>query len=68
MLSLCNMEEAGRCRINVLLDGLAPESGGHRVCVREPQLRLAGAPGEQWTMFFYDPFGNPLQIKGFASL
>ena len=36
--------------------------------VLEPQLRFAGRPGEQWTMFFYDPFGNPLEIKGFESL
>ena len=36
--------------------------------VLEPQLRFAGQPGEQWTMFFYDPFGNPLEIKGFESL
>jgi extradiol dioxygenase family protein len=36
--------------------------------VLEPQLRFAGQPGEQWTMFFLDPFGNPLEIKGFASL
>jgi uncharacterized protein len=34
----------------------------------EPTLRFAGQPGEQWTMFFEDPFGNPLEIKGFASL
>lgn len=33
-----------------------------------PQLRFEGEPGEQWTMFFCDPFGNPLEIKGFASL
>lgn len=33
-----------------------------------PQLRFAGQPGEQWTMFFCDPFGNPIEIKGFASL
>lgn len=33
-----------------------------------PQVRYAGEPGEQWTMFFCDPFGNPLEIKGFASL
>ena len=33
-----------------------------------PQLRFAGQPGEQWTMFFLDPFGNPLEIKGFESL
>ena len=36
--------------------------------VLEPQLRFASQPGEQWTMFFYDPFGNPLEIKGFESL
>lgn len=36
--------------------------------VMEPQLRFAGQPGEQWTMFFLDPFGNPIEIKGFASL
>jgi len=34
--------------------------------VLEPQLRFAGQPGEQWTMFFLDPFGNPLEIKGFS--
>ena len=36
--------------------------------VLEPQVRYAGEPGEQWTMFFYDPFGNPIEIKGFQSL
>ncbi len=36
--------------------------------VIEPQVRFAGQPGEQWTMFFRDPFGNPIEIKGFASL
>ena len=36
--------------------------------VLEPQVRYAGEPGEQWTMFFCDPFGNPIEIKGFASL
>ncbi|MBL0421149.1 VOC family protein [Ramlibacter sp. AW1] len=36
--------------------------------VLEPQLRYAGEPGEQWTMFFCDPFGNPIEVKGFASL
>ena len=34
--------------------------------VIEPQLRFAGQPGEQWTMFFRDPSGNPIEIKGFA--
>ncbi|MCV2350786.1 VOC family protein [Paucibacter sp. Y2R2-4] len=33
-----------------------------------PQLRFAGQAGEQWTMFFCDPFGNPIEMKGFASL
>lgn len=36
--------------------------------VIEPQVRYPGQPGEQWTMFFLDPFGNPIEIKGFASL
>ncbi len=36
--------------------------------VMEPQLRYAGQPGEQWTMFFLDPCGNPIEIKGFARL
>ena len=33
----------------------------------EPYVRFEGQPGEQWTMFFCDPFGNPIEIKGFAS-
>ena len=36
--------------------------------VLEPQLRFAGQPGEQWTMFFLDPSGNPIEVKGFADL
>jgi len=31
-----------------------------------PTLRFVGEPGEQATMFFFDPFGNPIEIKGFA--
>ena len=34
----------------------------------EPTVRFAGEPGEQWTMFFEDPFGNPMEVKGFTSL
>ncbi len=34
----------------------------------EPHLRYPGEPGEQWTMFFCDPCGNPIEIKGFASM
>ena len=33
--------------------------------VLEPQVRFEGEPGEQWTMFFRDPFGNPIEVKGF---
>ena len=36
--------------------------------VLAPQLRFAGQPGEQWTMFFCDPSGNPIEIKGLRSL
>lgn len=35
--------------------------------VLKPQVRFPGQPGEQWTMFFVDPFGNPIEVKGFAS-
>ena len=36
-----------------------------------PFIRFAGEPGEQGAMFFRDPAGNPIEIKGvrdFASL
>ena len=36
--------------------------------VLKPQVRFEGQPGEQWTMFFHDPFGNPIEVKGFRSL
>ena len=36
--------------------------------VLQPQLRYPGQSGEQWTMFFCDPFGNPIEVKGFRSL
>ena len=36
--------------------------------VLPPQGRFEGEPGEQWTMFFRDPFGNPIELKGFRSL
>lgn len=31
-----------------------------------PSVRFQGEPGEQWTMFFRDPSGNPIEVKGFA--
>ncbi|OZI35057.1 dioxygenase [Bordetella genomosp. 10] len=36
--------------------------------VLAPQVRFEGEPGEQWTMFFMDPFGNPIEVKGFRTL
>lgn len=36
--------------------------------VMAPQVRFEGQPGEQWTMFFRDPSGNPIEVKGFRSL
>ncbi len=34
--------------------------------VLPPSTRFAGEPGEQSTMFFRDPAGNPIEVKGFA--
>lgn len=31
-----------------------------------PVVRFEGEPGEQRTMFFFDPSGNPIEVKGFA--
>ena len=31
-----------------------------------PVIRFEGEPGEQRTMCFFDPSGNPIEIKGFA--
>ena len=36
--------------------------------VLAPQVRFEGEPGEQWTMFFRDPSGNPIEMKGFKSM
>ncbi len=33
-----------------------------------PTIRFEGQPGEQSTMFFRDPSGNPIEIKGFADV
>ena len=30
-----------------------------------PSVRFEGEAGEQWTMFFTDPAGNPIEMKGF---
>ena len=31
----------------------------------EPSARFAGETGEQYPMFFTDPSGNPIEVKGF---
>jgi uncharacterized protein len=36
--------------------------------VLPPQVRFQGQPGEQWTMFFRDPSGNPIEVKGFTAM
>lgn len=36
--------------------------------VIEPGIRFEGEPGEQATMFFLDPDGNPIEVKGFRDL
>ena len=33
-----------------------------------PTTRFAGESGEQSTMFFHDPAGNPIEIKGFRDM
>lgn len=33
-----------------------------------PSTRFSGQPGAQSTMFFRDPSGNPIEIKGFADM
>jgi extradiol dioxygenase family protein len=33
----------------------------------EPYMRFEGKPGEQKTMFFYDPSGNALEFKSFRN-
>ena len=36
--------------------------------VLAPQTRFKGEPGEQSTMFFMDPSGNPVEVKGLADM
>jgi len=35
--------------------------------VLKPFLRFKGKKGEQYSMFFYDPFGNPIEIKSYKN-
>lgn len=36
--------------------------------VLPPSVRFQGEAGEQWTMFFRDPSGNPIEVKGFPTM
>jgi len=46
---------------------LAERLEGHGLAFEiPPVIRFAGEPGEQRTMFFRDPSGNPIEVKGFA--
>ncbi len=36
--------------------------------VLPPSVRFERQPGEQWTMFFRDPSGNPIEVKGFREM
>ncbi|MCA9279536.1 MAG: VOC family protein [Phycisphaeraceae bacterium] len=36
--------------------------------ILEPTVRFPGENGEQWTIFFADPSGNPIEVKGFADM
>lgn len=47
---------------------LAARLDGKVAFVLAPQIRFEGQPGEQATMFFLDPSGNPIEIKGMAEL
>ncbi len=49
--------------------GLAERLEGAGVAfIIPPSVRFEGEPGEQWTMFFRDPSGNPVEVKGFAEM
>lgn len=47
---------------------LAQRLEGRVTWIIAPSVRFAGQPGEQWTMFFRDPAGNPIEVKGFADI
>lgn len=54
----------------LLLDAwmeLAARLEGQVTWVIPPSVRFEGEPGEQRTMFFRDPSGNPIEIKGVRS-
>ncbi|MCE8015211.1 VOC family protein [Halomonas sp. MCCC 1A17488] len=49
-------------------EALAQKLREHGVAFEiEPYIRFKGEPGEQATMFFYDPSGNALEFKAFKN-
>ncbi|RLA70326.1 MAG: dioxygenase [Epsilonproteobacteria bacterium] len=40
----------------------------HIAFIIPPTIRFEGEVGEQYTMFFTDPSGNPIEVKGFKDL
>jgi uncharacterized protein len=42
--------------------------GAQQEFIIAPTTRFKGEVGEQSTMFFLDPFGNPIEIKGIANM
>lgn len=46
---------------------LAAKLDGAVDWVIPPTVRFEGEPGEQRTMFFRDPSGNPIEVKGFTT-
>jgi len=40
----------------------------HMKFIIPPTIRFEGEVGEQYTMFFTDPSGNPIEVKGFKDL
>lgn len=50
-------------------EALAERVRAHNIpFVLEPQVRFKGLPGEQATMFFFDPAGNALEFKALRSM
>ena len=50
-------------------DELAERLRRHRIAFAvEPHVRFKGEPGEQATMFLFDPTGNALEFKSFRDI
>lgn len=60
--------------LGVVLEGDAWKALGEKLeaadveFVIPPTMRFIGEPGEQGTMFFCDPSGNPIEVKTFVDM